>query len=216
MDAGELMRTIKDAAKARLDSGPDAAAGLPDGARLLDSWQSKRDGAVLFWIDEELDPNGWGQAMLHHERFELGENGWQPAGGGGHSCETAEQLIDRLGCGLHRLGGGYRDPVRVTFAIASREVSMIALRSAARRSARPPGLTGSACSVSRLAIRSCTPARLTKAGAPLAAKRCSSDGRSNHSDVAVGGSCNVASRWRSHDRGVSPTRSRLLSRRDRE
>jgi hypothetical protein len=142
MDTGELMRTIKVVARARLESVPDAAAGLPKGVRLLDSWHTKRDRAVLFWIDKELDPHGWGQAMLHHERFELAEDGWHPAGAGGHSCDTAEELVDRLGPGLHRLGGGYRDPLRVTMAIASREVSMIALSSDGRRSMRRPGVDG--------------------------------------------------------------------------
>jgi hypothetical protein len=129
-------------ARAVLESVPEAGAGLPDGVRLPDRWSNKRDGAVLFWIDRELNPHDWGQAMLHHERFELDNDCWHPAGGGGHSCETAKALLDRTGPGLHRLGGGYRDPVRVTMAIASRDVATIELRSERGSTTRPPGADG--------------------------------------------------------------------------
>lgn len=89
IDADELMERIRTVAGAVLQSVPDASAGLPEGVRLLGSWRNKRDGAVLFWIDKELDPHGWGQATLYRQGFELGTDRWHPAGGGGHSCDNA-------------------------------------------------------------------------------------------------------------------------------
>jgi hypothetical protein len=142
IDADQLTGTIKTVARAVLESVPGAGASLPEGVRLLDSWSNKRDGAVLFWIEQELDPHRWGQATLHHERFELDKDCWHPAGGGGHSCETAEVLLGRMGPGLHRLGAGYRDPVRVTMAIASREVVTIELRTERGSTTRRPGADG--------------------------------------------------------------------------
>ena len=55
----------------------------------------------------------------------------------------ATEIVAESGPGLHRLGGSSGgDPVRLTHAIASPEVSTIELRSAAGRSQRRPGVDG--------------------------------------------------------------------------
>jgi hypothetical protein len=46
------------------------------------------------------------------------------------------------GRGLHRLGGGGRDPLRLTIAIASPDVSTIQLRSQQSITDRAPGVDG--------------------------------------------------------------------------
>ena len=142
IDAGEVLQAVQRVAKAALESRPDAAGGLPAGVRLLDSWWGRRDGAVVFWIDRSLNLHGQGQALLHHEQFERHQHDWQPAGAGSGSCESPQVLIARLGRGLHRLGGGGRDPLRLTTAIASGEVATIELRSDHGSTIRRPGADG--------------------------------------------------------------------------
>ena len=63
-------------------------------------------------------------------------------GAGGSGTSTASEILAELGVGLHRLGGGSRDPVRLTEAIASPEVVSIELRSDQGVSRRAPGVDG--------------------------------------------------------------------------
>ncbi len=54
---------------------------------------------------------------------------------------TADGL-EADGAGLHRLGGGSRDPLRLTVALASPDIATIELRHDRARSTRPPGVGG--------------------------------------------------------------------------
>jgi hypothetical protein len=74
---------------------------------------------------------------------ELVHGAWRPRGSGGTTTHTASELLAEKGAGLHRLGGGSAgDPVRLTEAIASPEVSIIELRSDDGKSERAPGMDG--------------------------------------------------------------------------
>jgi hypothetical protein len=127
------------AATAKLQSGAGSEQ-LRAGLRLLDTWRDRAYGAVLFWVDREL---GIDHSMLHVVHCELVEDAWRSRGNAGATTRSAAELVAEAGSGLHRLGGSSGgDPVRLTHAIASPEVSTIELRSAAGLSRRRPGTDG--------------------------------------------------------------------------
>jgi hypothetical protein len=70
------------------------------------------------------------------------DGAWRSRGGGGAGTFSASKILVEVGVGLHRLGGGSRDPVPLTQAIASPEVSSIELRSDDGLSERQPGRDG--------------------------------------------------------------------------
>jgi hypothetical protein len=122
------------------DSRPGAE--LPDGARLLDRWSNKRYGAVLFWVDSDMGLHDWGMPSLEDVHFDWTRDGWHSNSGGGSSTATAPELLEDRGPGLHRLGGGGRDPLRLTIAIASPDVHTIQLRSQQGIADRAAGADG--------------------------------------------------------------------------
>ena len=73
----DLMQALHSYAVATLEAIGDAPAGLPTGTRMLDSWRSGDHGAVLFWVDGELDLWGSREAVLHHDGFELLDGVWR-------------------------------------------------------------------------------------------------------------------------------------------
>jgi hypothetical protein len=138
----DLSRELELAAIARFESDADAGAGLRSGVRMLDCWRDARYGAVLFWVDRELDLRGFGHAVLHNAHFELANGVWRTRGGGGGGTFTASEILAEKGVGLHRLGGSSCDPMRLTLAIASPEVSSVELRNDHGISSRAPGVDG--------------------------------------------------------------------------
>src|SRR6202035_5976498 len=78
----------------------------------------------------------------HHQGLELIDGVWRSRGGGGGNTSTAGEILAKKGVGLHRLGAGPRDPVRLIQAIASPEVVSIELRSDQGVSSRSPGVDG--------------------------------------------------------------------------
>ena len=125
-----------------LTGGSDLPGALPQGVRVLDSWQNERFGGVLFWIDMSLNFHGWGTAILHDAMLRHDRDGWRPMGGGGGAAGTAEELAAEKGPGLHRLSTTSQDPVRLMQAFASPGVCAIELRSVHGRASRSPGLDG--------------------------------------------------------------------------
>lgn len=138
----ELKRELDLVAMAELARGLETAQATRHGVRLLDSWRDGDHGAVLFWADRELDLWGHGHAVLHLVHCDLLDDAWRSRGGGGWSTFTAAEILSETGSGLHRLGGAAHDPVRVTLAIASLEVSSIQLRSDHGTAERQPGEDG--------------------------------------------------------------------------
>jgi hypothetical protein len=86
-----------------LESGPDSLAELPEGVRAVDSWHNERYGGVLFWIDKDLNLNGWGRAVLPHTLLRRDDHGCRPMGAGGSGIATADEIAAEKGPGLHRL-----------------------------------------------------------------------------------------------------------------
>lgn len=110
---------------------------------MLDCWRDRSYGAVLFWVDRELALLSPDRAALHCVQCELVSGSWRSRGSGGATTQSASELVAEKGPGLHRLGGGSAgDPVRLTYAIASREVATIELRSDSGKSERRPGADG--------------------------------------------------------------------------
>lgn len=133
------MRELNLAALAKLESGA-GSENARAGVRLLDTWRDRAYGAVLFWVDREL---GMDRSVLHVVHCQLVNDVWRSRGNGSATTQSAGEIIAKNGPGLHRLGGSSAgDPVRLTHAIASPEVSTIELRSAAGRSQRQPGVEG--------------------------------------------------------------------------
>jgi hypothetical protein len=62
----ELRSELDLIAIAKLESGQESSRVARAGVRLLDTWRDGRHGAVLFWVDRELDLSGFGQAVLRH------------------------------------------------------------------------------------------------------------------------------------------------------
>ena len=54
----DLKRQVDLAGLARLESVANIAEDLPVGMRMVDIWRSDEHGAVLFWVDGEVDR--WG------------------------------------------------------------------------------------------------------------------------------------------------------------
>jgi hypothetical protein len=125
-----------------LEGAPESAIRLPPGARVLDSWRRDERGAVLFWVDRELDLWGHGHAVLHHLELQRVDGAWRGRGGGGGASLTASEILAETGLGLHCLGGASSDSVRLTWAIASPEVASIELRTQGSIRSRHPGHDG--------------------------------------------------------------------------
>jgi hypothetical protein len=138
----EIWLTLPRCAIAAIDTTADTSVALPAGVRILDHWRNGRYGGVLFWVGRELDPWGSGDAALHHEGLELIDGAWRWRGGGGGGTSAAGEILARKGVGLHRLGSGLKDPVRLIQAIASPEVVTIELRSDLGVSLHAPGVDG--------------------------------------------------------------------------
>lgn len=138
----ELMLELDRAAAAELQSGADSAR-LPAGVRLLDAWLDRSFGAVLFWLDRDLGRFESDRRALHVCDCEFVGGAWRSRGHAGATARSVAEIIAEKGPGLHRLGGSSAgDPVRLTHAIASPEVSTIELRNALRVSERRPGVDG--------------------------------------------------------------------------
>jgi hypothetical protein len=97
---------------------------------------------VLFWVSSDMGLHDWGRPSLECVNFDRTDDGWQSIRGGGHSAATASELVDQRGPGLHRLASDGREPLRLTIAIASPDVSTIQLRSPKSIADRPPGVDG--------------------------------------------------------------------------
>lgn len=108
---------------------------------MLDIWRCGEHGAVLFWVNRDLDLWGFGHATLHLVEGQRVDGVWRTNGGGGWGTLSAAEYIADDGPGLHNLGGG-GDPMRFTIAVASPEVSSIELRSDQDVSSRSPGAEG--------------------------------------------------------------------------
>ena len=136
------MRELDLAAAAKLESGAGSGK-LPSGVRFLDTWRDRSYGAVLFWVDPGVglwDADGPVLQIVH---CELVDDAWRSCGRGATSTRSAPEIIAEKGPGLHCLGGSSPgDPVRLTHAIASPEVSTIELRNARGVSERRPGVEG--------------------------------------------------------------------------
>lgn len=124
----ELRHSIGRLALKSLDAGALVTAGLPGGARALDLWSDDRYGAVLFWIDRELDLFDRDHAALSLHQARLEDGTWQSSGGGGYGTHEAREILADQPSGLHRLGGASQDPVRLTIGIATPDVAVIRLR----------------------------------------------------------------------------------------
>ena len=137
-----IMQELRLAAIATLEGAPESAIRLSPGVRVLDSSRRDERGAVLFWVNRELDLWGRGHAMLHHVDLERVDGAWRGRGGGGGGSMSASEILAEMGIGLHRLGGASSDSVRLTWAIASPEVASIELRTADGIRSRHPGDDG--------------------------------------------------------------------------
>lgn len=142
MDRPDLESLLLQLANQKLASGSITAEALPEGARLVDSWQNERFGGVLFWIDKNLDLHGQGTAVLHAVLLRHEGHDWRSMAAGGSGTGTAEELAAEKGPGLHKLGATSLAPVRQVRAFASPEVFAIELRSDRGIASRRPGLDG--------------------------------------------------------------------------
>jgi hypothetical protein len=139
----ELRAAIGRWALRSLEAGTLLDAGLPAGVTPLDLWSNDRYGSVLFWVDRELDISDFGHAMLiHHNAKCLQDGNWRSTGSGGMGSHEPERILAGLSSGLHRLGGGSQDPMRVTIGIASPDVAAIRLRDKNTARERRPGADG--------------------------------------------------------------------------
>ena len=142
MPGYELRAAIGRWALESLEAGALLDGGSP-GVRPLDLWSNGRYGSVLFWVDRELDISDYGHALLvHHNAKRLEDGTWRSTGSGGMGSDERERILAGLSSGLHRLGGGSQDPMRVTIGIASADVAAIRLRDKHAERERPPGLDG--------------------------------------------------------------------------
>jgi hypothetical protein len=118
------------------DALPDADPA--SGVQPLDVWSNGRYGAVLFLVDRH------DHCALHHVDAERTPGAqWRTPGGGGFtSTRSPQRLLAGRAPGLHRLGGGTRDPVRLTIGIATPDVVAIRLRDDRGVRERPPGREG--------------------------------------------------------------------------
>jgi hypothetical protein len=145
----EFMQELDLAATDVLESGTGSDQ-LRAGVRLLNSWRDRSYGAVLFWVDGGLGFwHGDHLVMqrdlpaLHLVHCELVDGTWRSRGTGSAETESVSEILADRGPGLHRIGGGSAgDPVRITYAIASPEVSTIELRSDQGHGERRPGAGG--------------------------------------------------------------------------
>jgi len=139
----ELRSAIGHWAVRSLEAGALLDTGSPAGVKPLDLWSNGRYGSVLFWVDRELDISDFGHAMLiHHNAKRLRDGNWRSTGSGGMGSSEPEEIVAELSSGLHRLGVGSQDPMRVTIGIASPDVAAIRLRDNSTTRQRPPGADG--------------------------------------------------------------------------
>jgi hypothetical protein len=133
---------LDDAAAAELESGAGSQS-LRAGIRLLDTWRDRSNGAVLYWVDREHGLVRDDRPALQWVQCDLVKGAWRSRGSGGATTQSASELLTEKHPGLHRLGSASAgDPVRLTYAIASPEVSTIDLRSDIGRSERWPASDG--------------------------------------------------------------------------
>jgi len=121
-----------------------SSADPPTGVRALDLWSNGRYGGVLFWVEGWLDLWSFGEPALHvahAKRFPDGAWRWTGADGGGSSDEPDRMLAGRVP-GLYKLSCSSSDPLRLTIAMATPEVSAIVLRSQLGAQSRVPGADG--------------------------------------------------------------------------
>jgi hypothetical protein len=142
MDSRDLESRLMQVAGQALESDLDHLAALPQGVRPVDSWQHKRYGGVLFWIDTSWDLHSWGTAVLQDALFRHDGQDRRPMGAGRSDTGTAEAIAVQKGPGLHRLGETSLAPVRLVQAFASPEVYALELRNARGGVSRRPGRDG--------------------------------------------------------------------------
>lgn len=139
----EFRNNIDKVALRALAIGALPASGLPAGVRALDVWSNDRYGAVLFWVDRELDLWGFGHAVLYHVDVDrLADGGWWVSGRSGSGSYKPAVVLASKPSGIHRLGSSRRDSVRLTIGIATPDVRTIRLRSKFGARERPPGVQG--------------------------------------------------------------------------
>jgi hypothetical protein len=139
----ELRAAIGRWALSSLEAGTLLDAGSPAGVTPLDLWSNGRYGSVLVWVDRELDLSDFGHALvIHHNAKRLQDGNWRSTGSGGMGSHEPKRILAGLSSGLHRLGGGAQDPMRVTIGIATPDVAAILLRDKHTARERPPGADG--------------------------------------------------------------------------
>ena len=113
----------------------------PRFVRALDAWQAGSHGAVLFWIDIEIDPLGTGLPVLHQVGLDYAEGHWRMTSSGGADTDGVE-LLHKLGDGIHRIGGASWNGVRTIEAWTSPTIAVIELHDDHRTWSRSPGIDG--------------------------------------------------------------------------
>lgn len=139
-----LHRQIDDIALQALAGQTLPTGDLPRGINALDLWSDGHYGAMLFWIDGDLNLwDSFGHAMLHQvDADRLADGSWVVQGGGGACVEERNELLAGRSTGIYRLGGSSRDLLRVTRGIATPDVSTIRLRNERGVQERTPGAKG--------------------------------------------------------------------------
>ena len=118
----DLKRQVDLAGLARLESIPNIAEDLPVGVRMVDIWRSDEHGAVLFWVDGEVDLWGFGHANLRLIKGRHVDGVWRISGGGGWGTFAAYDYSAETGGGLHRFGGSSGGPAGSRFRSPARSV----------------------------------------------------------------------------------------------
>lgn len=101
------------------------------GVQALDLWHHGPDAAMLFWVEQEADLMGSGDAVYYDVYLEKEGEAWRPFTGAKLSSEAIDEPLgkpfDALAPGLHRFFGSSRGPIRLTWAVVSPEVVRIRL-----------------------------------------------------------------------------------------
>jgi hypothetical protein len=138
----ELRRLLDRTAAETLRLNRPSGRSLPQGVELLDHWLSVPFGAVLFHIPGACDLSPWGRAHFDFTDFGLVDGSWEKRGGGGHGTEAVAGVGDRRGPGLHRIGAGRHDEIRLSTAVATCDVAWIELQIGGLRTRRQLGTHG--------------------------------------------------------------------------
>jgi hypothetical protein len=138
----ELRRLLDRTAVQTLELNGPSERFLPQGVELLDHWVSVPFGAVLFHIPGDCDLSPWGRATFDYAAFELVEGSWEKRGGGGHGTEAVQTAGTKWGSGLHRIGAGHHDEIRVSTAVATCDVAWIELQVGGSEARRQLGAHG--------------------------------------------------------------------------